>query len=55
MTIQILETVNKDGSEWGISFTSHNPELKDYVEMKDAETAIKLKALIEKLIETIKE
>jgi hypothetical protein len=36
----IIETPTEYGTEWGVSFTSHNPEPYDYVECatyKDAE------------------
>lgn len=48
MNIQIIETVEKEGTEWGISFTDHNPEPKDYFKMPDKETAFRLKEYLEK-------
>lgn len=36
------------GMEWGVSFAGDNPELEDYVPMRDDKTAFKLVALIEK-------
>ena len=34
-------------NEWGVSFTNHNPELKDYVRCASEEDAFKLKQIIE--------
>lgn len=43
MNIQVIESVEKDGTEWGISFTDNNPDPKDYFKMPDKETAFRLK------------
>lgn len=43
MTILVLEDHNETGVEWGLSFTNHNPEAKDYFPMPDKETAFRLK------------
>ena len=42
MNTLIVETFNEDGSEWGVSFTNHNPELKDYIACKSYKDAEKL-------------
>ena len=34
------------GEEWGVSFSDHNPEEKDWVPLRDRATAEKLAALI---------
>lgn len=44
--VLVLEEVTEKGSEWGISFTDHNPEAKDYFKMPDAETAQRLKSYL---------
>lgn len=49
--IQIIETLFEDYSEWGISFTSNNPEPKDYFQMLDKETAFRLKKYLETLFQ----
>lgn len=47
MNVLVLESHEEDGVKWGVSFTDHNPELKDYVECATKEDAFKLKRLIE--------
>lgn len=43
----LIETINDDSTrEWGISFTSPNPEEKDYVGCATKEDAAKLLAKI---------
>lgn len=37
-------------TEWGVSFTSHNPELEDYVACKTQLDAFKLKAKVDSII-----
>lgn len=39
--LTVEETVNKNNTEWGISFTGYNPQNKDYFPM-DKETAFRL-------------
>lgn len=46
MAAIVLESNNENGTEWGVSFTNHNPELKDYVECASEEDAFKLERLI---------
>jgi hypothetical protein len=48
MIVQVIENIDKNGTEWGISFTSNNPEPEDYFKMTDKETAFRLKNIIEK-------
>ena len=49
MIIQVIENIEENGTEWGISFTSPNPEAKDYFKMLDKETAFRLKKYLENL------
>lgn len=44
----VIKMQEEHGTEWLVSFTSHNPEAEDCVEMKDGKEAFKLVALIEK-------
>ena len=44
----VIETVNENSIEWGVSFTNHNPESKDYFKMPDKETAFRLKEYMDK-------
>ena len=39
----VIESIESSGTEWGISFTNHNPEPQDYFKMPDKETAFRLK------------
>lgn len=43
INILVIESVESEGTEWGISFTNPNPEAKDYFEMPNKETAFRLK------------
>lgn len=45
----VIETpyLDKD-TEWGVSFTSHNPELEDYVACATAGDAFKLQEILER-------
>jgi len=47
MAVLVIESVEKDGTEWGISFTNHNPDAKDYFEMPNKETAFRMKEYLE--------
>ena len=49
--VLVIEDVELEGSEWGISFTNHNPEAKDYFEMPNKETAFRLKKYLAELTE----
>lgn len=42
-SLVIIETVHETSTEWGISFNGHNPEIEDYFQMIDKETAFRLK------------
>jgi hypothetical protein len=46
MNVVIIETHEKDGVEWGISLTDHNPTPENYIGCKDYESAKKLKELL---------
>ena len=39
----VIETVEQDGIEWGISLTNSNPEGEDYFPMINKETAFRIK------------
>jgi len=39
----VIESVGDHIIEWGLSFSDHNPEAKDYFRMHDKETAFRLK------------
>lgn len=43
MNVIVIRTENENETEWGISFSNHNPEAKDYFRMFDEETAFRLK------------
>jgi len=45
--IIIIETPHKDSTEWGISFTSHDPDPKDYFRCLDKKEAFRLGSRIE--------
>jgi hypothetical protein len=45
----LIETHNDNGIEWGVGFTSSNPEPKDYVACKTAEDATKLIKTIQEI------
>ena len=45
-TIIVIKTINKEGTEWGLSACSHNPGPDDYFRMVDKETAFRLKRRI---------
>lgn len=47
MKVQVIETHEETGVEWGISFTDSNPEEKDYFVMPDEQTAFRLKEYLE--------
>lgn len=49
MNIIIIESIEDEGTEWGVSFTDSNPEPQDYFKMPDEETAFKLKKYLESL------
>jgi hypothetical protein len=40
--VLVIENIEKEGTEWGISFTDQNPKPEDYFEMPDKETAFRL-------------
>lgn len=42
----IISTINKEGFEYGLSFTCHNPFREDYFKMVDEQTAEKLRDYI---------
>lgn len=44
----LIETHNDNGVEWGVSFTSSNPEPEDYVACKTVEDAVKLIKILRK-------
>jgi len=46
--IQVLETHHGNRVEWGISFTSHNPEQADYFECLNKTEAFRLQDRIGK-------
>lgn len=46
MRAHVIESVEENGTEWGISFTNNNPEAKDYFKMPDKETAFRLQRYI---------
>jgi hypothetical protein len=41
--IIVIESPEKSGTEWGISFDGPNPNQEDYFKMPDKETAFRLK------------
>ena len=43
----LIETGTDEGTEWGVSLTSSNPEPEDYHACRNREHAISLKALLE--------
>lgn len=43
VNLVVIESVDADGTEWGISFTDNNPKEEDYFKMPDKETAFRLK------------
>ena len=47
----VIQSVEPEGTEWGISFTDHNPEAKDYFEMPNAEKAFRLRKYLAELAE----
>ena len=48
--IEVIETPYEDRTEWGISFTSNNPEAEDYFECVNKTEAFRLKMRIEKFV-----
>lgn len=42
MNTLIIETVDSNGTEWGISFTNYNPEPEDYFKMPNSDSAFAL-------------
>ena len=47
MKVLVMETLNKKNSEWGVSFTNHNPDPKDYVRCYSSEDAFKLQKILD--------
>lgn len=41
--VVVIETIEKDGSEWGLSFSGSNPEQDDYFKMVSEEEAFRLR------------
>lgn len=39
----VIRTEQENETEWGISFSNHNPESKDYFKMTDETTAFRLR------------
>lgn len=50
MNIILIESVEAEGTEWGLSFTDTNPKPKDYLKMPDKETAINTKKILSRLL-----
>jgi hypothetical protein len=48
--IELIETIDESGTEWGISFTDNNPKIEDYFKCQSKEEAIRLKLRIEKFV-----
>ncbi len=44
--VLVLEGYKSGKQDWGVSFTDHNPELKDYVKCSTKEDAFNLKLII---------
>ena len=42
----VIETAEAEGTEWGVSVTSENPEAKDYFACENEERAYALAALL---------
>ncbi len=55
LTHLLIETRSLEGTEWGISLTSSNPEPKDYIACKSKEDAEKLEQLLTSYDGLIKE
>lgn len=51
INVIVIESVESDGTEWGISFTNSNPDAKDYFEMPNKETAFRLRTYLAELTE----
>ena len=49
INIIVIESVESEGTEWGISFTNPNPEAKDYFQMPNKETAFRLKDYLDNI------
>jgi len=47
INVIVIESIEPEGTEWGISFTNPNPEAKDYFKMPNMETAFRLKEYLE--------
>ena len=47
--ISVIEDVDVNGTKWGLSFTSNNPESKDYFRMTDKETAFRLEKYLNEI------
>jgi len=41
--IQVIESVEAEDTEWGISLSGYNPKPEDYFALKDEDTAFRLK------------
>lgn len=39
----VIRTENENDTEWGLSFSNHNPEQEYYFRMYDEETAFRLR------------
>jgi len=54
--VLVLENYHNDRDvEWGVSFTNHNPEPGDYVEVASKEDAFRLKALVDARVQTARQ
>lgn len=42
-SLTVIEFHTEEGVEWALSFGGNNPEEKDYFEVKDKDTAFRLK------------
>ena len=42
-SLVIIESIEENGTEWGLSFDGHNPAPENYFQMINEETAFRLK------------
>jgi len=42
-SLVVIESIEKNEDEWGLSFGGYNPKPKDYFKMTNKETAFRLK------------
>ena len=45
--VQVIESIEENGTEWVVSLTDHNPKAEDCFVVSDAKEAFRIKEMLE--------